>query len=120
MFRISLRAWRSCLESSAYAQCSFAYDTPLCPADAKPLLVTLTSFKVRGASRQVAREVWVRREPRSRVSGGLTPVIVIDPAARTHIQVHILGVHLRVLSFGHHAPRDTAGALGDHSPVREE
>jgi len=49
------------LESSAYAQCSFAYDTPLCPADAKPLLVTLTSFKVRGASRQVAREVWVRR-----------------------------------------------------------
>jgi hypothetical protein len=48
-------------------------------------------------------------------------VIVIDPAARTHIQVHILGVHLRCAQL--RAPRPTRyrrGALGDHSPVREE
>jgi hypothetical protein len=111
MFRISLKAWRSSLESSAYAQCSFAYDTPLCLADAKSLLVTLTSFKVRDASRQVAREVWVRRG-RDRVSGGLTPVIVIDPAARTHIQAHVLGVYLRCAQL--RAPRPTRyrGSLG--------
>ena len=48
-------------------------------------------------------------------------MIVIDPAARTHIQVHVLGVHLRCAEL--RAPRPTRyrpGALGDHSTVRVE